>query len=257
MTARLGLPIEAQGYVCAALAQLAVAAPLRVIMRIAVPTGAVPKAPLLQTSVTMRQALTEQQLIDYRARICAAAEDLFAQHGVDGVSMRQIAGALGCSQTALYRYYTDKDEILAAVRTSAFHRFAESLEAVQSGRDAREDARAIGRAYLQFAQQEPAAYSLMFDLGQPDPSRYPQLVAAIRRTQACAAPYVQTMIDQGIIHGDAEELGHFFWAAAHGLVSLHAKGFMGFAGSLTDLHASMMRYLLRGMATPPAGRGAA
>jgi len=203
----------------------------------------------------MRLALTEEQIEAFRARICAAAESLFARHGTEGVSMRQIAAALGCSQTALYRYYTDKDEILAAVRTRAFHRFAEQLEQAQQGQDAREDARAIGRAYLQFAQSEPDAYSLMFDLGQPDPSCYPQLMVAIRRTQACAAPYVQTMIDEGIIAGDAEELGHFFWAAAHGLVSLHAKGFMGFEGSLTDLHASMMRYLLRGMATAPSNRG--
>jgi AcrR family transcriptional regulator len=199
----------------------------------------------------MRQALTEAQIAQFRARTCAAAEGLFAAHGLDGVSMRSIAESLGCSQTALYRYFSDKEEILAAVRTSAFLRFAAALEAAQTGQDAREDARAIGKAYLQFAQDEPDAYSLMFDLRQPDPSRYPELVAAIRRTKACAAPYVRTMIAEGIISGDAEELGHFFWAAAHGLVSLHAKGFMGFGGALTELHAAMMRLLLRGMATRP------
>jgi len=202
----------------------------------------------------MRQALTEQQVADFRARICAAAESLFAANGVNGVSMRTIANKLGCSQTALYRYFTDKDEILAAVRTSAFLRFAAQLESALTGRGARDDARAIGQAYLRFAREEPDAYSLMFDLQQPDPSRYPELVAAVRRTQACATPYVQTMIDQGIIDGNVEELGHFFWAAAHGLVSLHAKGFMGFGGSLEELHATMMRHLLRGMSAQAARR---
>ena len=42
--------------------------------------------------------------------------------------MRQLADALGCSPMTPYRYFRNKDEILAAVRTAAFDRFAAALE---------------------------------------------------------------------------------------------------------------------------------
>ena len=44
------------------------------------------------------------------------AERLFAEHGVEAVTMRQLAAALGVSPMTPYRYFKDKDAILAAVR---------------------------------------------------------------------------------------------------------------------------------------------
>ncbi len=41
--------------------------------------------------------------------------------------MRQLAAELGCSPMTPYRYFKDKDEILAAVRAAAFDRFSEAL----------------------------------------------------------------------------------------------------------------------------------
>ena len=41
--------------------------------------------------------------------------------------MRQLADDLGCSPMTPYRYFRDKDAILAAVRAAAFDRFAAAL----------------------------------------------------------------------------------------------------------------------------------
>jgi len=65
---------------------------------------------------------------------------LFAEHGPEAVTMRQLAAELGCSPMTPYRYFRDKDEILAAVRASAFDRFSDALEPptaprVQRGRN--------------------------------------------------------------------------------------------------------------------------
>ena len=43
--------------------------------------------------------------------------------------MRQLAAELGVSPMTPYRYFEDKDAILAAVRATAFNRLAEALEA--------------------------------------------------------------------------------------------------------------------------------
>uniref|UniRef100_UPI003F502691 TetR-like C-terminal domain-containing protein n=1 Tax=Caballeronia sp. LjRoot34 TaxID=3342325 RepID=UPI003F502691 len=66
----------------------------------------------------------------------------------------------------------------------------------------------------------------MFDTHQPHASNYPEFVDALKRARACMTAYVQALIDEGVVHGDAKEIGQYFWAAAHGLVVLHSKGFM-------------------------------
>lgn len=46
--------------------------------------------------------------------ILDVAEDLFVEHGVAAVTMRQLATAAGCSRATLYRYFPGKAEVLAA-----------------------------------------------------------------------------------------------------------------------------------------------
>ncbi|EKQ6358003.1 TetR/AcrR family transcriptional regulator [Pseudomonas aeruginosa] len=195
----------------------------------------------------MRNPLTEQQILDFRQRLCETAEELFSVHGVAGVSMRQISQQLGVSQMTPYKYFSNKEEILAAVRASAFRRFNERLERARTGVDARADARAVGQAYLDFAEQEAEAYHLMFDTYQPHASAYPEFALALHQARACMTSYVQALIDEGHLSGDAEELGEMFWAAAHGLVMLHGKGFTEPRKSVRKLHEQLMRYLWKGV----------
>src|SRR3977135_2352752 len=81
----------------------------------------------------MPRNLSSAEVDAFRARLCAVAQKRFAKQGVDGVSMRQLAEALGCSPMTPYRYFRNKDEILAAVRTAAFDRFAGALEQAAGG----------------------------------------------------------------------------------------------------------------------------
>jgi len=49
---------------------------------------------------------------DTRERIFDTAVDLFAARGYDGVSVRDIAAAVGIRESSVYKHYTGKDEIL-------------------------------------------------------------------------------------------------------------------------------------------------
>src|SRR5678815_5993328 len=104
----------------------------------------------------MPRVLSETDVADFRDRLCEAAERLFAEHGPDGVTMRQLAAELGVSPMTPYRYFEDKDDILAAVRTSGFTRFAQALETARaSGTDANSRGEAVGEAYVRFALEHP------------------------------------------------------------------------------------------------------
>lgn len=200
-----------------------------------------------------KKNLSESEIAAFKARLCVVAERRFAEGGVDSVTMRQLANELGCSPMTPYRYFRDKDEILAAVRTAAFDRFADALETAGAGiTDPHERARATGRAYLDFAFGQPNAYRLMFDMSQPDDDRYPDLARAGERARATMSGNLESMAEGGQVHGDPEVLGYVIWAAIHGLVVLRLAGKLPTKPDFQTLHSEMMRLLVAGMRTPPA-----
>jgi AcrR family transcriptional regulator len=50
-----------------------------------------------------------------RAKILAAARELFARHGVDGVSVRRIAAKAGVDHALVHRYFGTKSEMAAEI----------------------------------------------------------------------------------------------------------------------------------------------
>ena len=195
----------------------------------------------------MPRVLSETDVAEFRERLCVAAERLFAERGPDAVTMRQLAAELGVSPMTPYRYFADKEDILAAVRTNGFNRFAEALEtAYASAKGARAKGAAVGGAYLNFAFEHPQTYKLMFDLDQPHVEKYPDLVAAGHRAHETQTQYVKTLVADGVLAGDPEEIGKMFWAAAHGAVGLELAGKLP-PGAARELHRHLNHALARGL----------
>ena len=156
----------------------------------------------------MPKPLSNVQIENFRDRLIEVAERLFAAE-------------LGVSPMTPYRYFRDKDDILAAARASGFDRFAEALEAAyDTSNDPIERAQNVGEAYLKFAFTHPAAYRLMFDLAQPTETNYPELIRAATRARATMSHYSQGLLDAGLIRGDPDVIAHVYWAGIHGLVVL-------------------------------------
>ncbi len=188
----------------------------------------------------MPKVLTDIDVADFRERLCAAAERLFAEQGLQSVTMRQLASELGVSPMTPYRYFHDKDEILAAIRAAAFERFTDTLEG------ARAQGVSLGEAYIAFALENPPTFKLMFDLNQPDISRYPALVGAIARSRGLFELWLRDMTADGPLDGDPDRIGTMFWAAAHGAVVLELAGKLP-PGAALDLHRATTATLTRGL----------
>ena len=195
----------------------------------------------------MRRTLTEHEIADFRRRLCAAAEKLFVERGVEGVTMRHIAERLECSAMTPYRYFRNKEEIFATVRAAALDRFSDRLEAARRtfGTAARRG-RAVGEAYLGFALEEPDAYRLIFDLSQPGETKCPDLAAAGARAASTMSDYMDDLVADGVMEGDPKTLGKIYWAATHGLVNLFMAGKLAGESELRALHLQMTRTLSRG-----------
>jgi AcrR family transcriptional regulator len=198
----------------------------------------------------MPRVLSETDVADFRERLCEAAERLFAERGPDAVTMRQLASELGVSPMTPYRYFEDKEDILAAVRANGFNRFAEALErGRESAKGALARSKAVGEAYIAFATSHPHSYKLMFDFNQPHPEKYPELVAAGQRARKTMTGYIQDAFDEGLMAGDPQEIGLMFWAAIHGAVILDLAGMLP-PGGARKLYLGLDATLTRGIRPP-------
>lgn len=206
----------------------------------------------------MPKVLSDKQIAAFRERLIDAAERLFADHGVEAVTLRQIAQGLGVSPMTPYRYFADKTAILAATRARGFDRHAEALERAYDAApdDARARADALLRAYVDFALANPEAYKLMFDIRQADQDKYPELVRAGERSRATMTMHLRALSESGAFSGDIERVGHMFWAALHGPLMLHFSGMLGEEQQVRDLIDSLAAALGRVVFTPGATAGA-
>ena len=167
----------------------------------------------------MPKTLSPEDLEAFRTRLCNVAEKLFAAHGPDGVTMREMTEALGVSSMTPYRYFKDKDDILAAVRTRAFNRFAAAMESARAKPQP-------GNAYLDFALANPAAYRLMFDVSQPTYANYPELVQAMDRARLTMGGRLRELAASGRFGGDVELAAYVYWSTMHGAVMLELAGLL-------------------------------
>ena len=185
----------------------------------------------------MPRILTNDDVADFRERLCEVAERLFAEQGPQAVSMRQLAAELGVSPMTPYRYFKDKDDILAAVRASGFDRFAGALEAAHaSAVDPNARGAAVGEAYVRFALENPTE------------ADHPDLVRATARARATLTDFVGALVRDGLIDGDPTEVSLIFWAAIHGLIVLRLAGKLPAEISFEHLRATLVSTLVWGLA---------
>lgn len=188
-----------------------------------------------------RPQFTAEELQAARARLTGLALQLYLEEGLEAVSFRRLAELAGISHTLPYRYFESKEALLVALRvecTQRFETFLRSREAANSG--PLEHIREIGAAYVAFVQAHPSEYQMIFTPQQPAPDTCPVLLAARQRLFA----HVVHTVEAAGLQGNALELAHLFWAAMHGLLSLHLAGQLVHGCTLQDLAHPLVESLL-------------
>ncbi len=196
-----------------------------------------------------RLALTAEQVDAGRAEICQAAMRVFARGGIAAVTLRAIAKELGWSYTTPYRYFASKDDIIVALRTATFARFADVLEAaIASVTDPAAGLVVLVRAYTEAALADPDGYRLLLDLRQEDSNAFPELARQRRRAFETCVHTARAAHAAGLIpaDADAETAAHVLWSGVHGLVSLHLADQLVMTRTLDDLIEPLTQTLVAG-----------
>lgn len=168
---------------------------------------------------------------DLKNALIAAGLALLASEGVDRLTLRAVARRAGVSHTAPYRHFANKEALLAAIAEDGFAQLAATLDAalgvgdqatvIAATRSATGRVVAGGLAYVQFAQQNPAIFRLMFSPMVGDRSHYPTLYLAAKRAfNLLLAAIVAGQGQDEFVAGPADVLTMSLWAMVHGLATL-------------------------------------
>ena len=206
----------------------------------------------------MPKILTTDEILCFRNRMCDHALASFGKHGVEGISLRQLAADLRCSRTTPYRYFKNKADILAALRQREFGRIADTLEAALAQEpDSTKQLEALFSAYIDFAIQYPDSYRVMYTVAQPDSAQYTELEAEVSRSADPMRKVVNAAVEAGTMLGDPVNIGYLLWAGLHGLIALHLADLLGNKREIEELAAVMSRSLTRAVSAEPGKAPAA
>jgi AcrR family transcriptional regulator len=161
-----------------------------------------------------------------REALLTASLQLIEAEGIGAVSLRRVAREAGVSPGAPYHHFPDRASLLAALSAQGFQLLAGELAAARAAADSPVRAlTALIRAYVTFAQQNPAYFRLMFRPELSEPQKHPEGKAAEDAAEACLEETVAECVAAGVIPAArADELHVTAWSLGHGMASLWLDG---------------------------------
>lgn len=186
---------------------------------------------LTKRGLTGASARRERGRREMRAAVLEAAGNIVEVDGIDGLTIRAVAQAVGYSPGALYEYFDSKEAILKALYFGGAdglgahcERAVTSLPPESSAIDA---IAALGHAYRAYALKHPDLYRLVFGGFKTPPQSPP--VECEEEDDSGGFGTLAEVASQGIAAGLLIDLPPAViactaWSAVHGFVSLELTG---------------------------------
>ena len=182
---------------------------------------------------------------DLREQLLLAGEQALSEMPIDDVSLREIARRVGVSHAAPKHHFASMADLLGEIAARGFEKFVTALgnAAEESKSQTPEDRLyAMGRAYLRFADDNSAVYSLMFGqvvkmsmtpaLTKSSYEAWTQLENAVAEiTGAMRAPIAATHV----------------WSSVHGLSMLKSARRLPPHVSLHAVEEENLRMMIAGL----------
>lgn len=166
----------------------------------------------------------EKEKSDLRKSILDAARELFLEKGYEQTSVRNIAEKIEYSPTTIYLYFKDKDSIFLELHNEGFRMLGQHMSVLMHVEDPMERLKAMGRAYIRFAQDNPVFYDLMFVQEAPicslDHKNWEAGDGAFQILESTIAQ----CIEKGLLKFKDAEVGAFVvWSTMHGMCVLNFR----------------------------------
>jgi AcrR family transcriptional regulator len=162
-----------------------------------------------------------------RTQLLERAEVVIEEHGVDALSLRELARDCGVSHSAPRRHFADRQALLDALAVAGFEKLNGLLASVAEARKGYEERLLdVALAYVQFALDRPALLAVMFSAKQSA-----QSPDELRRLSSASLEIVTELFsgaqNEGLALGESpEDLAMAAFSAVQGAIALCAAGIL-------------------------------
>lgn len=175
---------------------------------------------------------------DLRRTLMLAALEQLQQGETAPLNFNLLAKTVGVSHSAVYRHFPEKQALIDALAQYGFEQLNARFKQIEAKAHPSHAAqlRALGRAYVQFALDEPILMRLMFSGISSERKQLPALKQAAGATLAPLRALVQSAQAAGeLLSDDQLSVALFYWSSLHGLAELLSRGQL--AGMVTTPEA--------------------
>ncbi len=179
-----------------------------------------------------------------RNKILAAARRAFERHGLEGLSLRDVAARVGITPMAIYRHFENKEALVDALVQDALEEWSAIVAALPAA-EGMAKLEQLTEAFLDFALRAPRRFEAAFLLPSRTARRYPDDFAAGRSP---AGNVQLRALEEGIRQGELAgappvEMMLINSALSQGLVTLYRAGRI--AGGEEEFRALYRRAMRR------------
>jgi AcrR family transcriptional regulator len=181
-------------------------------------------------------------------KLLQEAEQIVIDSGHEALNMRDLARRVGVSATAIYHYFESKEALLLQIKLAAAEKLNRRIRAIDPQLDPHESLHRLGAEYVEFAEEHPNLYRLLFEtpvgdtpLGETDqPVLYYTYYAARNALERMAATKRHSI--------DPRYGAMIGWIKLHGFCSLLMSGTLQLAEGMDreELKALFLRYYTGG-----------
>ena len=181
-------------------------------------------------------------------KILREAEQIVTDSGHESLNMRDLARRVGVSATAIYHYFESKEALLLQIRLAAAEKLNRRIRAIDPQLDAHESLHRLGAEYIEFAEQHPNLYRLLFEtpVGSTPIGEAEQPV--LYYTYYTARNALERMATSKTHPIDPRYGAMIGWIKLHGFCSLLMSGTLQLAEGMDreELKALFLRYYTGG-----------
>lgn len=158
------------------------------------------------------------------------------ESGLDALTIRGVAAALGVAPNALYRYFKSLSDLRGALSERSQQRLLQAMQEGSNGKAPAAAIRGIAQAYLAFAKDHRPAFLLTL---------YPSSVEGDEAAHRQSWRFVSAQVARLYGEAAAPEATVALWALIHGMTALEDAGVVGGIKPSSGLEFGLKMWLER------------
>lgn len=191
-----------------------------------------------------------------REMMIAAAREIIVSEGLSALSARRVTDRIGYSVGSLYQSFSSLDDLISHLNQQTLMDMRLAMDAAlkRGKKDGMACLKRLGRAYAQFAKDNPVLWRLAFEHRMPAGQTAPK--ATVLQGEALIQLVIEPLAAVTHLSGrQLETVAQVLWSGIHGICILTVTSRMQFVGrtALPTLTDSLIENYLSGVAASQAG----